>query len=247
LGFLYHEILYRPLFNLLIQIYNLVPGADFGVAIIIMTLIIRLAFFPLSIKALVSQKELTKLQPKIKELQEKFKNDKQALGQATMQLYKEHSINPFSGCLPILIQLPVLIALYGALRNGLKPESLNDLYYFISRPELIKTVALGFIDLSDKSHVMAILAGALQWFQLKKSNTMQQGQSKETLPVNKNKNTLPSSDISSTMNKQMLYFFPVMVIIIAWNLPAGLTLYWVAATVFSILEQLYVNKKISKN
>ena len=204
-------------------------------AIIVLTLIVRVVFFPLSIKALVSQRELSKLQPKIKELQERHKGDKQALGQATMQLYKEHKINPLSGCLPLLIQLPVLIALYSALQSGLKPESLNGLYGFIGRPESINQVALGFIDLAKKSPLMAIVAGALQWFQMKLSTSGQASSS--------------GSDANSplpNMNKQMLYFFPVMVIIIAWNLPTGLTLYWVAATVFSIFEQLYINRKYKK-
>ena len=131
---LYTQLLFRPLFNFLIFLYNTIPGGDFGVAIIVLTLVIRLAFFPLSIKALISQREMNKLQPKIKELQDKHKNDKPALGQATMQLYKENKVNPFSGCLPLLIQLPVLIALYGALQSGLKPESLNGLYSFVGHP-----------------------------------------------------------------------------------------------------------------
>ena len=162
--FLYHELLFRPLFNLLIFLYNSIPGADFGVAIIVLTIIVRVIFFPLSIKALISQRELNKLQPKIKELQEKHKGNKQALGQATMQLYKEHKINPLSGCLPILIQLPVLIALYSALGSGLKPESLTALYSFVSHPLNINQTALGFLDLAKKSYMMAILAGVLQLF-----------------------------------------------------------------------------------
>ncbi|OGN03914.1 MAG: hypothetical protein A2831_02395 [Candidatus Yanofskybacteria bacterium RIFCSPHIGHO2_01_FULL_44_17] len=234
--FLYHELLFRPLFNLLIFLYNSIPGADFGVAIIVLTIIVRVIFFPLSIKALISQRELNKLQPKIKELQEKHKGNKQALGQATMQLYKEHKINPLSGCLPILIQLPVLIALYSALGSGLKPESLTALYSFVSHPLNINQTALGFLDLAKKSYMMAILAGVLQWFQMKQSVASQ---------AQPSKNEPPSPALQ--MSKQMLYFFPVMVIIIAWNLPTGLTLYWVAATVFSIFEQLYINRKYRVN
>lgn len=175
---------------------------------------------------------MNKLQPKIKELQDKYKNDKPALGQATMQLYKEHKINPLSGCLPLLIQLPVLIALYGALRSGLQPESLATLYSFVNHPGTINNIALGFLDLTKKSSLMAILAGALQWLQLKQSTAAQ-------APTSKNEPASPALQ----MNKQMLYFFPIMVIIIAWNLPTGLTLYWVAATLFSIFEQFYINRK----
>ncbi|MBI2670276.1 MAG: membrane protein insertase YidC [Candidatus Yanofskybacteria bacterium] len=232
MGFLYNELLFRPLFNLLVFIYNIVPGNDFGVAIILLTIVVRLVFTPLSIKALVSQKELSKLQPKIKELQEKHKNDKQALGQATMALYKEHNVNPFGGCLPLLIQLPVLIALYSALNSGLKPESLTALYSFVSHPVAIKQIAFGFINLTQKNAILAVLAGILQWFQSKKAASFQ-------APASKNE--IPSPTFQ--MSKQMLYFFPIMVIIIAWNLPAGLTIYWVTATAFSIFEQLYINRK----
>ncbi|MEX1064087.1 MAG: YidC/Oxa1 family membrane protein insertase [Candidatus Paceibacterota bacterium] len=233
---IYNQALLRPIFNLLVFIYNTIPWTDFGLAIIILTIIIRFAFTPLSIKALVSQRALSKLQPKIKQLQDKHKNDKQALGQATMALYKEHNINPFSGCLPILIQLPVLLALYSALRSGFQPGSLDMLYAFITNPGHIKEMALGFINLAEKTPALAITAGVLQWFQSKQAAAFQAPSS-------------PGEQESQAfkMNKQMLYFFPVMVIIIAWNLPAGLVLYWVVTTMFSIFEQLYINKKYRHN
>lgn len=232
MGGLYHHILFRPLFNFLVFIYNVVPGGDFGLAIVLLTIVIRLIFVPLSIKALVSQKELSRLQPKLKELQEKHKGDKQALGQATMALYKEHGINPFSGCLPLLIQIPVLIALYSALRSGLKPESLISLYHFVHNPGFIKVTAFGFLDLAKKAPLLGVLAGALQWVQSKQAMAFQ-------APASKDEKVSPAFQ----MNKQMLYFFPIMVIIIAWNLPAGLVLYWVVTTIFSIFEQLYINRK----
>ncbi len=232
ISFLYNQILFRPLFNLLVFLYNIVPGMDFGLAVILLTVIIRLCFVPLSIKALTSQRALSKLQPKIKELQEKHKNDKQALGKATMELYKEHGVNPFSGCLPLLIQLPILLALYKALGSGFKPENLNLIYQFIHNPGAIKELAFGFLNLAQRSPILAVISGALQWVQLKQASAWQ-------APSSPNE---PES-AAFKMNKQMLYFFPVMVIIIAWNLPAGLVLYWVVTTIFSVFEQLYINKK----
>ena len=201
-------------------------------AIILLTVLIRIVFIPLSIKALLSQRALSRLQPKIKELQEKHRDDKQALGRATMALYKEHNVNPFSGCLPLLIQLPVLIALYGALNSGFKEESMAALFSFVENPGAINKIAFSFLDLAQKRPILAILAGGLQWFQSRQAIKMQS-------PAAKN----DQSSMASQMSRQMLYFFPIMVIIIAWNLPAGLTLYWVSATAFSILEQLYINRK----
>ena len=229
---IYNQILFRPLFNLLVFIYNIMPGGDFGVAIILLTILIRFAFVPLSIKSLVSQKEMNQLQPKIRELQEKHKNDKQALGQATMALYKEHKVNPFSGCLPLLIQLPVLLALYQALGSGFKPETLQSLYSFVRNPGAIKETAFGLVNLAKNYPVMAVIAGVLQWIQSKQAVAFQAS-------AVKGQPEPPAVKAS----RQMLYFFPVMVIIIAWNLPAGLVLYWIVATVFSIFEQLYINKK----
>jgi YidC/Oxa1 family membrane protein insertase len=206
------------------------------VAIILLTLIIRLVFTPLSIKSLKSQRELNKLQPKIRELQEKYKNDKQMLGQATMELYKEHKVNPFSGCLPLLIQLPVLLALYKALSAGFNPENLSALYPFVHNPGPIKEVAFGFINLAKGAPVLAVTAGLLQWLQSKQAMLVQ-------APASVNEPESPALK----MNRQMLYFFPVMVIIIAWNLPAGLVIYWVVSTIFSIFEQIYVNQKYKQN
>lgn len=223
----FNEILYRPLFNLLILIYNILPGRDFGVAIVVLTVLIRVAFFPLSIKTIRSQKALNKLGPKMKELKEKIK-DKTAQSAAIMNLYKENGVNPFSGCLPLIIQIPILIALYQAFIAGFKPESLNMLYSFVQNPGVINKTFIGLIDITLKNPVLAVLAGGLQFVQSKLA-TPDPGTGGD-----------PSTN---ALNSQMLYFFPVMIIIIGWNLPAGLILYWIATTGFSIIEQLYIKHR----
>lgn len=228
---IFNQIFYQPIFNLLVFIYNILPGADFGVAIVILTILTRLAFVPLSLKTIRSQKEMAKLQPKIKELQERHKNDRQALSQATLDLYRVHKVNPFSGCLPLIIQLPILFALYRAFSLGLDPESLDTLYGFIKNPGLIKEISFGFLNLSHKNPILSLMAGGMQFYQSKLALA---GSAK------------PAAGQEATaqiMSKQMLYFFPIMVIIISWNLPTGLVLYWVVTTIFSIGEQLYVNRK----
>jgi len=117
---IFNETLYRPLFSLLVWVYNTIPGHDLGIAIILVTIFLRIVLYPLSHKALKSQKALQELQPKIKEIQKKFK-DKQEQAKATMEFYKENKINPFSGCLPLLIQLPILIGLYRVFSHGPQP------------------------------------------------------------------------------------------------------------------------------
>lgn len=224
---IFHEILYRPIFNLLAFLYNIIPGNDLGVAIIVLTLLIKLVFLPLSLKVIKSQKEMQAIQPKLKEVQEKYKDDKQALAQATMQLYREHGVNPLSGCFPILIQLPILIAVYRVLVNGFNPETLDFLYSFITRPEQVNQIAFGFLDLSLKSPILAVISGSFQFVQMKMST----------------KASMAGNDQAALMSKQMTYFLPVMIIVIAWNLPAGLVLYWTVNTVFSIFEYMFVNRK----
>src|SRR3989338_5607953 len=136
---LYNELLYKPLFNALIFIYNVLPGADMGLAIIFLTILIRLLLYPLSKKTVVSQMALKEIQPQILEIQRKYKDNKQEQAKATMALYQEKKINHFSGCLPILIQFPILIALY--------------------------QVFLGLVNLSQPNLIFAVLAGVSQFFQ----------------------------------------------------------------------------------
>lgn len=243
MGSFFDTILFQPIFNLLVLIYNFLPGSDFGLAIVILTILTRLLFSPLSLKTLRSQRALAQIQPKVKALQEKYKNDKPGLAQATMALYKEHKVNPFSGCLPILIQLPVLIALYRAFSLGLKPESLSALYSFVTSPGVIKNIAFGFLDLAQKSPVLAVLAGGFQWVQSKLA-----AKSQARLAGDRPGGQMGKPDPTTLMmNRQMLYFFPIMIIIIAWNLPTGLTLYWVVTTLFSIGEQWYLNRKYGQS
>src|SRR3989338_9031682 len=159
---IFHEALYRPLFNLLIGIYNSIPGQDLAIAIILLTLIVKIVLSPLSVKMFKSQKAMSAIQPKIKELKEKHKGDKQAFAQAQMGLFKEHNVNPLGGCLPILIQLPIIWVLYRVFINGLKPGSLGELYSFVYNPGVINTIGIGFLELAKASPVLAILTGAVQ-------------------------------------------------------------------------------------
>ena len=232
MGNLFNQIIYEPIFNALIALYNVIPGNDFGLTIIVLTIIIRLIFLPLSLKAARAQRMISALQPKIRAIQEQYKNDKTAQAQATMALYREHKVNPAGGCLPLLIQLPILIALYRALVNGFKPESLTLLYGFVANPGVVNNIAFGFFDLSQPSHWLAIFTGIVQFIQSKVALSKQ---------VKAPPGTKTGVFDPELMGKQMLYFFPVMIVVIGWNLPAGLVLYWAITTVFSILEQLYVN------
>ncbi|MBI2065297.1 MAG: YidC/Oxa1 family membrane protein insertase [Candidatus Yanofskybacteria bacterium] len=228
---LYNTILYQPLLNATVFLYNFIPGSDFGLAIITLTILIRVIMFPLTLKTAKSQRAMAKINPSLKAIKEKFKNDSQAQSAAIMNLYKENNVNPLSGCLPLIIQLPILIALYKAFGAGFKPESLDLLYGFIGNPGTINTISLGFLNIGSKNAVLAVLTGVFQFLQLRQNNATMAAVSSD------------GNKEMQAMNKQMLYFFPVMIIIIGWNLPAGLLLYWVTTTLFSMGEQVYIQRR----
>jgi len=230
---IYHELLYRPILNLTVGLYDLLFN-DFGLAILALTVLVRLALWPLTHRALANQKAMMDLQPKLKEVQNKHKDDKEAQAKAMMALYAEHKVSPFSSCLPLLIQLPLFIALYRVLSAGLKSENLDALYGFVSNPGHINTVSLGFLDLTKASVVLAVLAAAAQFFQAK---MMQRKDVKVHSEGSKDEDTM------AIMNKQMLYMMPAMTLFIGWKLPAGLTLYWLLTNLAMIAQQRIAFKK----
>ncbi|HNW09105.1 MAG TPA: YidC/Oxa1 family membrane protein insertase [bacterium] len=231
---IFKVIFYQPLFNLLVYFYNLVPGNDIGVAIIVLTVIIKLILYPLSIKSLKSQKALQDLQPKIEALKVKYKNQQEKLTTEMMALYKKEKVNPFSSCLPLLIQFPFLIAVYQVFRAGLSNGSFDQLYPFITNPGQINPVAFGFVDLSSPQILLAILAGAAQFWQskmliAKKPEVVSSGSKDENM--------------MATMNRQMTFMMPIMTIIIGFSLPGGLVLYWFIMTLLTILQQQLILKR----
>ncbi|PIQ92641.1 MAG: hypothetical protein COV69_01980 [Parcubacteria group bacterium CG11_big_fil_rev_8_21_14_0_20_39_14] len=235
----FNTLLYQPLFNILIFLYNIVPLHDLGISIIILTLIIRILISPLSIKSFKAQKVLSELQPKIKEVQAKYKGNPQKQNEELMKLYKGSKTNPFSGCLPLLIQMPIFIALFQILKGLENPEQFSRLYSFVRNPGILNTTFLGIVDLAQESKTLAIFAGLFQFIQSKMLSSWT-GQPKN---ISKKDQTVQMTQL---MTKQMTYFMPVFLVFIAWSLPAALPLYWIIITLFSIGEQYYLNK-ISKS
>lgn len=233
---LFQIIFYQPILNLVIFLYNYVTFQDLGFAIIILTIIIKAFLWPLSKKSIKSQKALQEIQPKIDELKKKYKDNKQEMGQALMALYKENKVNPFSSCLPLLIQLPFFIAVFQVFKDGID-KHLELIYPFIYAPESINSVFLGIMDLSKPVIYLAVLAGAAQFWQAK----MMMAKNKTTTAPSSSK----AESMTAIMNKQMLYFMPALTIFIGVTLPGGLTLYWLVLTLLTVLQQFLVNKKDS--
>src|SRR3989338_5379116 len=215
---LFVTVFEQPIFNLLVFFYNVIPGKDIGLAIIAITIILKIVLYPFSLQAIKYQKALQDLQPKLKALQEELKADKEKLARATMELYAREKVSPFSSCLPLLIQFPFLIALYQALQSGLSGARLDLLYPFVSRPENLNTLAFGILPLASPSIFLAALAGAAQFWQTKML-------AKTAPPKNVNGGAKDEKTMAA-VNKQMMYMMPLMTVVIGAGLPSGLTLYW---------------------
>ena len=162
---------------------------------------------------------------------EEYKNDKERQSQEIIKFYQKEKINPL-GSLIILIQAPILIALYWVIRNGFQPEEMVYLYSFISPPEVINPLFLGLINLSEPHLGLAILAGFCQFIQTKLSLKQTQ-----TQLASKKKETDLANQFLGIMQKQMLYFWPFFIVFILVKLPAAIGLYWLISSLFSIGQQ----------
>src|SRR3989344_2343481 len=235
---IFNEILFRPLINLLVFFYNVIPTHDVGLAIIALTVVIRLILWPLGQKGIKSQAALAKIQPEIEEIKKKYQGNKEGQAKALMELYSRNGINPLSGCLPIIIQIPVLIALWQVFLSGAKLETIYGLYSFVAAPSNIQPVFLGLFDLTQRSVILAIVAGALQYFQAK---MMMPTFAKAS--VNKPASAAGAPDFGQMMSKQMLYFAPILTIVISWSFPAALPLYWIVTTLATLAQQYWIKKR----
>jgi YidC/Oxa1 family membrane protein insertase len=229
--YLYQTIFYRPILNVLVYFYETIAGRDFGIAIILVTLLIRFILYPLFHKSAKHQMTLQRLQPKIKKIQELHKDDKQKQTQAMMELYKEHGVNPFLSIILLVVQLPILIALYQIILSGLRAGGIGSgLYSFVSAPQTINTLFLGLLNLKERSIVLVLLAAILQYFQAR-------------LAIYRSPDAGALSP-AERMARQMAFIGPVITIVIFYNLPAGVGLYWLVSSLFSIVQQLIVNKHV---
>lgn len=226
-SFLYNEFLWRPLFNTLIFFYTSLPIADLGLSIILLTIIIRAILAPVLWKAQKAQKDLQLIQPEIKKIQDQLKNNKEAQGKALMELYARYHVNPFSGCLLMLIQLPVMIALLNVFQY-FDTSVLAYLYPFITHPGNINTVSLGIIDLVKGNLVLGVIAAVTQFFQTKMTMVKQPKTSE--------------NNFANAFQTQTLYIFPVLILVWSFKLPAALTLYWTIMNVFGIVQEIVMRK-----
>lgn len=232
---IFNKILYQPLFNALILFYEYLPGQDFGLAIITLTFFLRLLLSPLMAQNIKNQKALSKIQPKLEKIQKEYKDDQEKQTEKILDLYKKEDFNPFSVFLPLLLQLPILIALFQLFKNGLQPQEMTSLYGFIPHPGDIKYIFLGSILLSEPSTILTVLASVLQFVQLRFFTPSPQGKDKE--------NKEAGAQFAQIFQKQTPYLFAGFTFFILIKLPAALALYWMVTSVFSMGQQYVLEKK----
>lgn len=236
---IFNSLLYRPLFNALIFLYQFLPGNDFGIAVIVLTILIRIILSPFMTRSLKSQGMMAEVQEELKEIQRVYKENPEKQMKQITALYKEKQINPFDGIIFMLIQLPLLIALYRVFWRGINLEELSYLYSFVPRPEVINFKFLNLIDLSQPSLALSVLAGATQFIQ---SKTIK----KTPKPESNSKTKEPQERTAEIISSQMLFFFPILTVLILLRLPAAVGLYWAITSLFSIIQQSLISQNQRK-
>lgn len=244
---IFGPLVYQPIYNTLVFLYNVIPGHDFGIAIIVTTVLLKLALYPISQKQIESQKRLQELQPKIKEIQSRNKDNKEKQTKELLEFYKNNKANPFSGCLPLVAQLIFFIAIYQVLLNisssNLVVEQ-ETLYEFVKNPGTINHLFFGIIDLSKPYIPLAVIAAIVQFFQTKDLMATKKAAAKNEPEKKADGSKQP--DFSEIMSKQMLYLGPFLTLFIGIKFAAGLVLYWFVSTLFSFAQQIYIKKNVNK-
>lgn len=233
--FLWTILFYNPLYNALVFLVNIIPLHDIGIAVVILTVIVKIILYPLSRKAIISQFKLKALDPKIKEIK-KQTTDKQEQAKKTFALYKEEGVNPFSGCLVLLIQIPIIFALYKVFLHGLTPEVTTNLYSFVHYPASLNTKFLNIFEITKPSIFFAVLAGISQYIQMHLQNSIKV--EKPTDPKDM------QQMLSYSMSTQMKYVLPIMIVFISWKLPLAVTLYWVVNNIVTIVQESRIKKSL---
>lgn len=241
---LFNTIFFQPILNLLVWLYVTVPGQDVGIAIILLTVVVKIILYPLTHLQIKQQRGMQELQPKIEEIRKRLKDDKEKQAAELMELYKKEKVNPASSCLPLLVQLPVFLALFHALQVGLQSQGLNMLYPFVPNPQSINAMFLGVFDLTQPNYVLAILAGIVQFWQTRQ--ILKPPAATVAAPPPEVAKTEGAKDESMTaiMNKQMAFMMPIMTVVIGFTLPGGLTLYWLTMSLLTVAQQAFVLKKM---
>lgn len=229
------------MYNALVYILSLLPSGDVVVAVVILTILVKIVLLPLSKKMFLTQIAQKKIQPLLKKIQEEYKDNRQMLGLKMMELYKEHKLNPFSSLLLMLIQIPIVFALYFVFaQGGLPGIKLEDLYSFVPHVVNVQHILYG-IDFTQASAVIGVLAAIFQYIQIRLSLTNMPTAS--TKPMAEMK---PEEMMQKQMSFMMKYFIPILIFVASLKVSAAVAVYWIVSSIFMIAQELYFRRKFKE-
>ena len=233
ISLVFHAVFYNPIYNALVALVSFLPGGDVGFAVIILTILIRIILLPFTLSAARAQRAMKVLEPKLKELKEIHKGDKEKEALATLELYKSERVNPFASILTLFIQIPVLLALYWVFRY--EPFTAIDharLYSFTPVPVTTSLYFLGLVYVMGKSLVLAVIAGIAQYFQASLALSGAQAAASGS-----------QAEFAKVMGAQMKYVFPVLITTIAYSTSAAVALYFATTNIAGALQEIYVRRE----
>lgn len=260
-------LIVQPIFNLLIGLYSLIPGGDFGISLILFTVLVRFALYPLVKKQLHQTQAMKKLQPQLAKIKKETKGNKQLESMRMLELYKEHGVNPFRSIGILLIQLPIFIALYIVIqvftshRDEIAKwtydfmEGLAPIKQLIEDPNSFNHMFLGFVDLTKSAFadggvnialiLIALIAAATQYFM-----------SKQTMPHNESKKRLrdvmseasqgkqaDQSEMNAIVMGKMMKVLPIFMFFVMVSVPGALALYYAMSNLVAVAQQAYLLRK----
>jgi YidC/Oxa1 family membrane protein insertase len=226
---MYNQFIYRPILNSLIGLYHLL-GDNLGLAIVVLTLVIRGVLFPFALPSLRAAKKMADLKPELDALKRKHGHDPKVFQQKQLEFYKSHNINPASGCLPYLAQFIVLIALYQVFMNTLHGNGMGDIQ---------SQFLIWDLKSKDQTYILPVLAGILQLVTSLALLPAVENEPEKRPGTKEQKEDV--AEMATSMQQQMVFMMPIMTTIFALQFPAGLALYWVITTAFSLGQQLLIS------
>ena len=244
---LWNNLFYEPIYNLLIFIVNNITFGDVGFAVILVTLVVKLILSPLTLKSTKNQVLMKKMEPELNQIKKDFPN-KEDQAKKTMELYKKYKTNPMSGCLVVLLQMPIIFALYYVFYKGLSVNT-EIIYPFIQIPETLNTNFLGILDLGQKSLFLGVVTGFTQFIQGYLSSKKKKEKDLEVVKEIPKENTAPSfqDQISKSMQMNIKYFLPILIGFIAWKRSAAVALYWIVSNIFNIIQESIIRRRLLEN
>lgn len=237
----FHALIYNPLYNGLVFLVDIVPAHDMGLAVIALTIVVRIILFPLSRRAVDAQLAMKKIAPEVEEIKKKYKKNSPEQSQAVFALYKERGIHPFASFGLVLIQFPILIALYWVFyKSGFPQVDTAILYPFVHIPEDIKMQFLGIVDMASRSIPLAVLAAVTQFLYTRLSMGP-----REKVPDGSPVEASLSGDMAKSFDLQARYVLPAMIGVIGYTVASAATLYWVTSNTFMILQELAAGRRFT--